>query len=385
MEDGRKFKTILSSLNSTQDSIENATKYCNFFISCSKDIVLIWLTQFKSSPPAKQSSLLYLANHIIQTSRKKGLDYVNAFQEALPHAFRHICSLPSSDRSQLVSTADRLVGIWSERKVLNETVTASLKKILHSTSLSSNSSAVASASMPRSDSQVTQNGADRVNEREEDKNQISRKRKSATDSAGPSYHSSSHHPSHPVSSSSHSFLPPSSSSNKTPSAVATSAAAAAASAEASKAAILAAKAAEFRLAEIYKAVDDPILIRTLLLLPKLSDNSLRAQASLLSFGSTPQSISTSDLTAAAAAALQTAKKKAKEELARRRVVESLMLFVAREENEWRRVSMELSAADKFLAKLSERGMAEGKLSAPLVRKLASGVEGVEGVEGGERG
>ena len=53
-------------------------------------MVEIWNKQFHSTPPEKQVSFLYLANDILQNSRRKGLEFVTEFWKVLPDALNNV-------------------------------------------------------------------------------------------------------------------------------------------------------------------------------------------------------------------------------------------------------------------------------------------------------
>ena len=61
----------LSKLNSTQASIETLSEWCNFYRREAGRIVGIWDEEFNKATPVKRLVLLYLANDILQNSRKK--------------------------------------------------------------------------------------------------------------------------------------------------------------------------------------------------------------------------------------------------------------------------------------------------------------------------
>ena len=61
----------LSKLNSTQASIETLSEWCTFHRREAGRVVGIWDQEFNQAPSGKRLVLLYLANDILQNSRKK--------------------------------------------------------------------------------------------------------------------------------------------------------------------------------------------------------------------------------------------------------------------------------------------------------------------------
>lgn len=55
-----------------------------------RQIVETWEKMFKSSQKEQCVPFLYLANDILQNSRRKGSDFVNEFWKVLPAALKHV-------------------------------------------------------------------------------------------------------------------------------------------------------------------------------------------------------------------------------------------------------------------------------------------------------
>lgn len=53
-----------------------------------KQVVETWDRQYHSSPREQRLAFLYLANDILQNSRRKGAEFVGEFWKVLPDAFR---------------------------------------------------------------------------------------------------------------------------------------------------------------------------------------------------------------------------------------------------------------------------------------------------------
>ncbi|KAL1568018.1 regulation of nuclear pre-mRNA domain-containing protein 1A-like [Salvia divinorum] len=104
----------LSKLNSTQQCIETLSHWCIFHRSKAELVVTTWDIQFHSSEIAQKVPLLYLANDILQNSKRKGNEFVTEFWKVLPSALKEIESKGDDRGKNVVS---RLVGIWEERRV----------------------------------------------------------------------------------------------------------------------------------------------------------------------------------------------------------------------------------------------------------------------------
>ncbi|XP_030953514.1 regulation of nuclear pre-mRNA domain-containing protein 1A isoform X1 [Quercus lobata] len=104
----------LAKLNNSQASIETLSHWCIFHMNKAKQVVETWARQFHCSPREQRLAFLYLANDILQNSRRKGSEFVGEFWKVLPDALRDV--IENGDEFGR-NAALRLVGIWEERKV----------------------------------------------------------------------------------------------------------------------------------------------------------------------------------------------------------------------------------------------------------------------------
>ncbi|XP_055959647.1 uncharacterized protein LOC126655409 [Mercurialis annua] len=104
----------LSKLNSTQQCIETLSHWCIFHRSKAEQVVQTWDKQFHSSQMEQKVPLLYLANDILQNSKRNGNEFVSEFWKVLPTALKDL-NEKGSDRGKTAVT--RLVSIWEERRV----------------------------------------------------------------------------------------------------------------------------------------------------------------------------------------------------------------------------------------------------------------------------
>ncbi|KAK9272170.1 hypothetical protein L1049_002541 [Liquidambar formosana] len=104
----------LSKLNSTQQCIETLSHWCIFHRSKAELVVGTWEKQFHNSQMAQKVPLLYLANDILQNSKRKGNEFVSEFWKVLPAALKDLVEKGDDQGKNVVS---RLVDIWEERRV----------------------------------------------------------------------------------------------------------------------------------------------------------------------------------------------------------------------------------------------------------------------------
>ncbi|XP_050380420.1 uncharacterized protein LOC126797719 [Argentina anserina] len=122
----QKLADKLSKLNSTQQCIETLSNWCISHRSKAELVVTAWEKQFHSAKMVQRVPLLYLANDILQNSRRKGNEFVTAFWKVLPGALKVINEEGDDQGKNVVS---RLVGIWEERRVFGSR-TKSLKELM---------------------------------------------------------------------------------------------------------------------------------------------------------------------------------------------------------------------------------------------------------------
>lgn len=104
----------LAKLNNTQQCIETLSHWCIYHRKNAEQIVQTWDKQFHSSGNEQKVPFLYLANDILQNSKRNGTEFVEEFWKVLPGALKNV-SENGDDRGKKV--ASRLVDIWQERRV----------------------------------------------------------------------------------------------------------------------------------------------------------------------------------------------------------------------------------------------------------------------------
>ncbi|KAF5749135.1 regulation of nuclear pre-mRNA domain-containing protein 2-like [Tripterygium wilfordii] len=112
--DGQILSEKLSKLNNSQQSIESLSRWCMSHRKKARQIVETWGKLFRSSQREQRVSFLYLANDILQNSRRKGSEFVNEFWKVLPAALGLVYENGDEHGKKAVT---RLVDIWEERKV----------------------------------------------------------------------------------------------------------------------------------------------------------------------------------------------------------------------------------------------------------------------------
>lgn len=110
----RVFQEKLKQLNSTQESIETIANWCLFHRRNAQAVVTIWKQHLMGCETAQKLPMLYLANDILQKSRRRGSEFVEAFWPIMPPALAHASYECCNDTRVKLR---RLVSVWEERLV----------------------------------------------------------------------------------------------------------------------------------------------------------------------------------------------------------------------------------------------------------------------------
>jgi len=115
----KKIKTLTMS----QQSIQTLSLWAMHHRKHAKTVVEAWFENLQKVKPKKKLALMYLANDILQNSRRKGPEYMKEFQTVLPQAFMHCCQ--EQDKKTL-EQLKRILTIWLERGVYNNKIVTRL-------------------------------------------------------------------------------------------------------------------------------------------------------------------------------------------------------------------------------------------------------------------
>nr|CAD1817387.1 unnamed protein product [Ananas comosus var. bracteatus] len=99
----------LSKLNSSQQSIESLSHWCISHRKKAKPVVETWEKQFNSSSKEQKVSFLYLANDILQNSKRKGSEFVNEFWKSFFQLLVEVMNVTVPPYTT--------IEIWEERRV----------------------------------------------------------------------------------------------------------------------------------------------------------------------------------------------------------------------------------------------------------------------------
>lgn len=107
----------LAELTNSQQSIQTLSLWKIHHRRHHKAIVSVWLRELKKADPSRKLTFMYLANDVIQNSKKKGPEFVREFGSILAKAFAHI-SMRNPDKHTHAGLR-RILSVWQERNVFD--------------------------------------------------------------------------------------------------------------------------------------------------------------------------------------------------------------------------------------------------------------------------
>lgn len=129
--------TKLQRLSSSQQSIESVSSFCIFYHKDARGVVQIWDQEFYKANSERKLALLYLANHILQEGRKKGMGFCEEYFKVLPKALSFVSK---QGDEKMKKAAGRLVTVWEERRVFGTKHIKSFREVMGSSGGAGNSS-----------------------------------------------------------------------------------------------------------------------------------------------------------------------------------------------------------------------------------------------------
>jgi len=119
------FVKKLVDLNNSQQSIQTLSLWLIHHRKHSKTIVEIWIKELKKARGSKKLTLLYLANDVVQNSKKKGPEFNRDFRPVLTDAFKD--AFKDAD-DKIKGSLDRLLAVWLERGVYEAELLDKIKR-----------------------------------------------------------------------------------------------------------------------------------------------------------------------------------------------------------------------------------------------------------------
>ncbi|KAK9871475.1 hypothetical protein WA026_012849 [Henosepilachna vigintioctopunctata] len=120
------FVKKLSDLNGSSQSIQTLSLWLIHHRKHYSTVVKIWYRELLKAKDDKKLTYMYLANDVIQISRKKGPEYGKEFGLYLKRAFEHM----SGSDDKTTNSLERLLNIWGDREIYNKVQITEFKHAL---------------------------------------------------------------------------------------------------------------------------------------------------------------------------------------------------------------------------------------------------------------
>ncbi|KAK9502466.1 hypothetical protein O3M35_011242 [Rhynocoris fuscipes] len=119
----------LEDLNESQQSIQTLSLWLIHHRKHHQLIVRTWYKELCKASEQQRLTLMYLANDVIQNSKRKGPEYTKEFIPALKRAFKLIANSRISDKTR--QKIERILQIWDERVVYERKLVDEFKRIFN--------------------------------------------------------------------------------------------------------------------------------------------------------------------------------------------------------------------------------------------------------------
>uniref|UniRef100_A0A3Q3X0E7 CID domain-containing protein n=1 Tax=Mola mola TaxID=94237 RepID=A0A3Q3X0E7_MOLML len=114
----------LTELSSSQQSVQTLSLWIIHHRKHSALIVKVWHRELKKAKSNRKLTFLYLANDVIQNSKKKGPEFTKDFESVLVDACSHVASEADENCKKHM---ERLLNIWKERSLYRNDFIQQLK------------------------------------------------------------------------------------------------------------------------------------------------------------------------------------------------------------------------------------------------------------------
>ncbi|XP_064115585.1 regulation of nuclear pre-mRNA domain-containing protein 1B-like isoform X2 [Macrobrachium nipponense] len=121
-------KKKLDDLNVSTQSIQTVSLWLIHHKKHAHTVVNVWYKELVAASESRKLTFMYLANDVIQNSKKKGPEYNKEFGNKLGKVFEHLGSLRLDEKS--TRGLNRLLSVWDERNVFESEDIATYRKNL---------------------------------------------------------------------------------------------------------------------------------------------------------------------------------------------------------------------------------------------------------------
>ncbi|KAF4518620.1 hypothetical protein B566_EDAN005945 [Ephemera danica] len=118
----------LADLNSSQQSIQTLSLWLIHHRKHLALIVKVWMRELVKANNSKKLTFMYLANDVIQNSKKKGPEFGTEFEGTMKKAYEHMGTWHPDAKTR--QGLNRILQVWEEREVYDPKKIAEWRKVL---------------------------------------------------------------------------------------------------------------------------------------------------------------------------------------------------------------------------------------------------------------
>ncbi|KAM6903906.1 regulation of nuclear pre-mRNA domain-containing protein 1A-like isoform 1-T1 [Lycodopsis pacificus] len=118
----------LSELSNSQQSVQTLSLWLIHHRKHSRTIVGVWINELKKAQVSRKLTFVYLANDVIQNSKKKGPEFTQDFAPVIVDAFKHVYRDGEEGYKKQLG---RVLSIWQERAVYESNLLDQLSQVLY--------------------------------------------------------------------------------------------------------------------------------------------------------------------------------------------------------------------------------------------------------------
>ncbi|XP_065913511.1 regulation of nuclear pre-mRNA domain-containing protein 1B-like [Dysidea avara] len=116
----------LRDLTTSQQSVQSLSNWLIHYRKHAKIALEVWQREFNKANNERKVTLLYLANDVVQNSKRKGPEYRREFTIIMPDIFK---GLDFGDAS-IKRTVTRILSVWEERNVFSPELRQALRNLV---------------------------------------------------------------------------------------------------------------------------------------------------------------------------------------------------------------------------------------------------------------
>jgi len=121
------FEKRLANLKDSQKEIQSISTWLVHHRAHSRAVIKVWYKTFKSIDKSRKLTFMYLANDVVQNSRRKGPEYVKEYAIVLLKIFHHLATLNLEEKTK--QSLGRLINIWGERQIFEKPLLQNVEKL----------------------------------------------------------------------------------------------------------------------------------------------------------------------------------------------------------------------------------------------------------------